>query len=194
MTDTTNTETTTTAAPAEGMAEKLAAAGAKAKAAKAARTIKVVKGANLNPQFLELAAAAGAKVEEKSGFYKITTDVKGKAMYLARKGGRVDLSGFTVTDPSVVQVSEEEAQAKHLGKVRGQLNFELAGDGDAALVTAFSAGLTELAVPLPVVEKPKREPKPKAEKPAAAAPAESTPAAEQTPPPAETPAAPAAQA
>lgn len=193
MTDTTNTETTevTTAAPAEGMAEKLAAAGEKAKAAKAARTIKVVKGANLNPQFLELAKTAGAKVEEKSGFYKITTEVKGKAMYLARKGGRVDLSGFTVTNDSVVQISEEEAQAKHLGKVRGQLNFELAGDGDAALLGAFSAGLVELAVPLPVVEKPKREPKPKVEKPAA----EAAATTEQTPPPAEAvEQAPAAQA
>ncbi len=164
---TSNTETTT-AAPAEGMAEKLQKAGEKAQKAKAERTVKLVKGATLNPAFLEKANASGAKVEEKSGFFKIAAGVKGKNLYLARKGGRVDLSGFTVTNDAVLQISEEEARAKHLGKVRGQLNFELSGtpEGDAQLLAAFDQALTELAAPLPVVEKPKREPKPKVEKPA----------------------------
>lgn len=189
MTESTATETSTTtetpAAP-ESMADKLAAAGEKAKAAKAARTMKVVKGASLNPTFLEAVTAAGLKSEEKSGFYKVTSDAKGKALYLARKGGRVDLSGFTVTNDAVTQISEETAREKHLGKVRGQLNFELAGtpEGEAQLTAAFKAALVELAVPLPVVEKPAKAPKaPKAE----TAPAADAPAAEEVPAPRETP-------
>lgn len=151
------------------MAEKLANAEAKLTAQKAQRTVKVVKGAGLNADFLAAAEARGLVREEKSGFYKLTSPAsKGKVVYLATKGGRVDLSGFTVQNPAVTQLTPEQAREKHLGKVRGQLNFDLFDQEGGAdqLKAAFVAALDDLAIPLPTPEKPVKAPRVKKEKPA----------------------------
>jgi len=133
MTETTNTE----------MTEKLMAAGEKAETQKQARRERVVKGAHLLPQLKDLATAAGLNVEEKSGFLKVSAGVKGKNVYLAKKGGRVDLSGFSVEAAAIRQISEQEAREKHLGKVRGQLDFN---QSDEQVLEAFTAALKEVAV------------------------------------------------
>jgi hypothetical protein len=139
MNDTTeNTESTPTAE----MAEKLAAAGEKAEAQKNTRRERVVKGSHLLPALTEQAKAAGLTIEDKSGFLKVNGGVKGKNVYIAKKGGRVDLSGFTVEAAAVKQISEQDAREKHLGKVRGQLDFNKSDD---EVLSAFSSALTALA-------------------------------------------------
>lgn len=164
--DENNTQDTQTNEEAPSMAEKLAAATEKVEKQKAERTAKVVKGANLNPKFLELAKNAGLECAEKTGFFKLTGPVKGKVIYVARRGGRVDLSGFTIPNEAVKQISEAEAQAAHLGKVRGTLNFDLAGSeaGDKSLLDAFDQALTEAKVAPPAAPKPEKAPRKKAEK------------------------------
>lgn len=141
------------------MAEKLVAAGEKVAAEKAERRQREVKGAHLLPKLMQLATEAGLQVEEMSGFTKLTGPDKSKRVLLAKKGGRVDLSGFSLELSAVKQISETEAREKHMGKVRGQLDFEKTDD---EVVEAYSAALTELKNSTPKVEKPKRAPKPAA--------------------------------
>jgi hypothetical protein len=167
--DTNETTTETKKTSREAQLERLRAAGKKVETERAERKTKTVKGGHLKDAFLEKAKLTdGLNVEEKSGFYKITGPTKGRTVYLATKGGRVDLSGFSVDHPAVVQISAEEAKEKHIGKVRGQLDFE---QDDEAVTAAFSAALVELSAEVPEEpkpEKPKKEKKaprpPKAEK------------------------------
>lgn len=135
MSDTTNTNET------NEMAQKLQAAGEKAEAQKAARRERVVKGSHLLPKLLEQATAASLNLEDMSGFTKITGANKKLRVLVAKKGGRVDLSGFTVEADAVRQITEQEAREKHLGKVRGQIDFNKSDD---EVLAAFSAALTEL--------------------------------------------------
>jgi hypothetical protein len=84
---------------------------------------------------LDIAKQMGLNVDEKSGFYKITGTQKGRSVYLARRGGRVDISGFTVIDvEGVTVISEEEAKRRHIGKVRGQMLFD---GSNQSLVDSF---------------------------------------------------------
>lgn len=151
--ETTSTETTTT-----DQAATLKAAGEKAEAAKNARRERVVKGSHLLPKLKELATAAGLETKENSGFLKVNGGVKGKNVLIAKKGGRVDLSGFTVEAAAVTQLSEQEARDKHLGKVRAQLDFNKSDD---EVLAAFSAAVEGLKVPNP--EAPKKAAKAEAE-------------------------------
>lgn len=154
--------------------EKLQTAGKKAEKVKVERHERQVKGAHLLPKLLEAAKAAGCVTDEKSGFIKITGVAKSRAVYLARKGGRCDVSGFELAGQAgVIQISEEQAKAKHLGKVRGMIDFENAADD--VVEAAFSAALVKLAEATPEAEKPAKAPK--AKKAAAEAPAEGAEAA-----------------
>lgn len=135
------------------MAEKLKAAGEKAEKQKAVRRERQVRGSHLvktsegvDGPLVTKPRDAGLEVDEKSGFLKITGATKGRAIYVAKKGGRVDLSGFTVQASAVKQITEEEARDKHLGKVRGQLDFTQA---DADVLAAFDLALAELGGPKP---------------------------------------------
>jgi hypothetical protein len=129
----------------EDMGKTLVAAGKKAEQIKAARRERVVKGSHLLNTLQERAAAAGLKIEEKSGFLKITLEGnKGRAIYVAKKGGRCDFSGFTVDAPAVTQITEEDARQKHLGKVRGQLDFTQVDD---VVLAAYGQALKVLATP-----------------------------------------------
>ena len=124
------------------MAEKLAAAGEKAENQRRQRRERVVKGSHLLGALTEKAKAAGLTLEEKNGFLKVNGGVRGKNVYIAKKGGRVDLSGFTVDASAVKQITEQEAREKHLGKVRGQLDFD---KSDEEILSAFDSALTTLA-------------------------------------------------
>lgn len=116
------------------------------------RREKTVKGSHLLQPMLEIANKQGLKVEERTGFHKITGAVKNIVVYLAKKGGRVDLSGFDIDAEGVTKISKEEAQAKHIGKVRGQLNFELP---DETVLAAFTAAVAFVAAAKPEEKKPK---------------------------------------
>ncbi len=154
------------------MTNTLKEAGTKAVAEKKERQMRVVKGAHLKDKMVEAATAAGLTSEEKSGFLQFTAGVKGKRIYLSRKGGRVDLSGYTVEDPAIKQISEKEAQEKHLGKVRGTIDFE---QSDDAVLEAFSKAIAAVKIPNPEPVKPPKAPKaPKAETPPASAEAATT--------------------
>lgn len=184
-TETTETvvETTAQAPVAEAStinAETLVAAGQKAEQAKAERRERTVKGAHLLNTLKETAEKAGLEIVEKSGFFQILGASKGRRVYLAKKGGRVDLSGFSVEDEAITQISETEARDKHLGKVRGMLNFDCS---DEQVLAAYGLALTKLAEV--VEEAPKAAPVAKPAKAPKAA-KEETPAAEETETPAET--------
>lgn len=143
------------------LGEKLDAANKKAEDQKAAARAKVVKGAHLLNALLDEKTLDGLTVEENKSFKKITGIAKGKAVYVAKKGGRVDLSGFTLDSPAVTKLTEEEARDKNIGRVRGQFNF---GASDDEVLAAYAEALAELRIPTP-------EPEPKVKAPKAAAPA-----------------------
>lgn len=153
MSDTNDTGTDST------MTEKLKAAAEKASAEKAARRERVVKGSHLLPKLKELVTAVGLTAVENSGFLKVNGGVKGKNVLIAKKGGRVDLSGFSLSEAAVRQVSEQEARDKHLGKVRGQIDFDKSDD---EVLASFTAALAELKVAPPAPA-----PEPEQEAPAA---------------------------
>jgi hypothetical protein len=125
------------------MKEKLKAAGQKAEEQKTQRHQRQVKGSHLLEALLSKAKAIpGLNSEDKTGFVKITGAAKGRSVYVAKKGGRVDISGYTVDAPAVKQITEAEAREKHLGKVRGMLDFD---QSDEQVLAAYEAALTKLA-------------------------------------------------
>jgi hypothetical protein len=126
------------------MKERLIGAGKLAEDAKVQRRQRAVKGSHLLGQLVEKAKAAGEglTVKDNNGFFKFTGPTKGRSIYIAKKGGRVDLSGFTVDSEGIRQITEESAREKHLGKVRGQLDF---GKTDEVVLTAFDLAVTTLA-------------------------------------------------
>jgi len=105
---------------------KLINAGKKVQQQKKERRSKAVPGSHLLDEMLEKAKDLNS--DKKSSFYKITGSIKGLAVYVAIKGGRVDLSGFNVEHISCIKLTEDEARAKHLGRVRGQLDFSIGND------------------------------------------------------------------
>lgn len=82
-----------------------------------------VAGTHLLSEMMSRVSDRKLVVEDKSGFHKIFGNKKGICVYLAIKGGRADLSGFCIDHPAVKPLSEQEAKEKHLGKVRGQIDF-----------------------------------------------------------------------
>jgi len=146
---------------------KLEQAGKKAEVQKAEKQARTVKGAHLKEQIETLITESGLETVKNTGFLKVVGANPRNKLLVAIKGGRIDLSGFTIESPAVTQVSEEEAKAKHLGKVRGFVNFEAT---DAEVLALVKEAIGVLAVPAPVVEKkPAAEKKPKAVKAAPAA-------------------------
>ncbi len=66
----------------------------------------------------------GLVVDQKSAFTKVTGPAKRRAVYVSRRGGRIDLSGFCVEHPGVRVVTPEDARRQHLGSVKAQVLFE----------------------------------------------------------------------
>lgn len=123
------------------LAKKLKAAGKKVEKAKTERQARAVKGGHLNATFTEIATELGFEQEEKSGFIKVTAPGRTAKLYVAKKGGRVDLS-FGLERVGIKQITEEEAKQRHLGKVRGQLDFDAS---DETVVEAFREALKFIA-------------------------------------------------
>ena len=118
---------------------KLIAAGKKVERQRKERRARTVKGSHLVDAMID--ATKEFTVDKKSSFYKITGTQKGRAVYVLIKGGRVDLSGFNIDDIAVVKITEEEAKKRHLGRVRGQLNF---AHPDSVVMESFRTILKEL--------------------------------------------------
>jgi hypothetical protein len=127
--------------------EKLVEAGQKAETEKAERTKRAVKGAHLQEKILALVTESKLATKDNTGFNVVVGSDNGRKLYISKKGGRIDLSGFSLPHPAVTSISEEEAKEKHLGKVRGQVNFD---ETDSAVLNAVEAALVLLAE---VVEK-----------------------------------------
>ena len=146
--------------------EKLAKANQKAETQKKERRARVVKGSHLTEQLLQIGRDAGLNVRENTGFYVLSGPAgKNVRIAIAKRGGVVDFLSFTVSSPAVRQVSREEAQQKHLGRVQGRIAF----DGtDEQTIAAFKQAVAALNTPAPVVEKAPKAPKAKkVEEPAA---------------------------
>jgi hypothetical protein len=119
--------------------EKLEQANKKVEKQRAERRARVIKGSHLTDTFVKLATDAGCDVRPNTGFHVIVGRYgKGRRIYVAKRGGIVDLLGFSVDHPAIRQVSKEEAQAKHMGKVQGR--FLLDGP-DEQIVEAFTAAV-----------------------------------------------------
>jgi hypothetical protein len=141
--DGTETGTATETPEQAEMAERLVAAGKTAEKQARARRERDVRGSHLLPGMLDAVRARGLKSDETSGFYKVSGPAgKGKRVYVAKKGGRVDLSGFSVEHAAIELLTPEQAKEKHLGKVSGQFDFS---KDDAAVMEAFSLALDVLA-------------------------------------------------
>lgn len=143
--------------------QKLQEATVKVAEQKKERRARTVKGSHLTETFLELARDAKCNLRANNSFHVIT-GAAGKSLriYVAIRGGIVDLLGFSVNDPAVTQISAEVAKEKHMGRVQGRLDLE---KPDADVIAAYKRALEVLNTPLPEKEKaPKKERKPKAEK------------------------------
>jgi len=120
---------------------RLVSAGKKVERQRKERRQRQVKGSHLLDEMLSLAGKSGLQQEEKSSFYKISGSTKGRYVYVATKGGRVDLSGFCFDHKAVTTITEDEATRRHLGKVRGTLNFDV---GDESAMQAYQKALSLL--------------------------------------------------
>jgi hypothetical protein len=139
----------------ESATETLVKAAAKAEEQKAERRARTVKGVHLLEPIMKRYTDAGLTVKPKTGFEQVSSgNGNGRKAYVAKKGGRVDFSGFTVDGPAIIQISEADAKAKHLGRVRGQIDFDCSDDEILAAVDRSIALLQE------VVEKPAKATKP----------------------------------
>lgn len=127
-------------------ATKLKAAGKKAEAQKAERRARTVKGSHLLETLEARARAAGLNVETQSGYLKVTGPTKGLRIYIAKKGGKVFLNGFSVTAPAILPISEEDAKQRHMGRVKAELDFNQADD---AVLSAYDACVTVVASTVP---------------------------------------------
>lgn len=124
------------------LGKKLKAAGKLAEADQVARKEKIKKSATFVPSLVERAKAQGYVVSEQTSFFKVDSGKKGKNIYIAKGGGRMNLAGFTLDDPAVQQVSAEEAKQRHLGKVRGHYDFYDVSEEN--VFDVFDRALTEL--------------------------------------------------
>lgn len=140
--------------------EKLEQANKKAEDQVAERRRKVIKGAHLTEKFVSMAKDAGCDIRENHGFHVIVGKAgKSLRIYVAKRGGIVDLLGFSVQDPAVRQISKVEAQEKHMGRVQGRLEMERT---DEEILSAFALALGVINVPATeVAPKQKRERKAK---------------------------------
>lgn len=151
------------------MKEKLIAAGKKAEAVEKKRKEKVIPGAHLLDKMKALLGMEGLTANEKGDFFQVTGKPNKRKLYLAVKGGRVALSGYTVQADGVIQLTAEEAAARHLGRVRGELDFS---KDDTTVMGAFTSALGALLEdapapePKPATEKKPRQPRAKKAKPA----------------------------
>jgi hypothetical protein len=119
--------------------KKLASAGKKIEREQKERRAIAVQGSHLLDSMLGM--LSGLDVNQKAGFHKITGSAKGKAIYIATKGGRMDLNGFTVDHPAIQQVSADEAKKRHIGRVRGQMDF---ARRDEDILAAFELALEQI--------------------------------------------------
>lgn len=88
-----------------------------------------------------LAQELGYDVREMSVSYKICGSRKDRAIYVSRRGARVDLSGFTLDGPAFSSVAREEARRRHMGRVQARLSLDLPDD---EIVSAYVAALEQL--------------------------------------------------
>lgn len=79
-------------------------------------------------------------IEDGPANHKVTGADRGRRLYIFKTQLRVDVSGFSFDHPGLRRISDEEARAAHLGKVRGQLIFD---DRNAA-IAAFNIALEGL--------------------------------------------------
>lgn len=160
--------------------KKLEEANKKAETQKAERRARSIKGSHLTEQFVELASKAGCDIRQNTGFHVIVGKAgKSLRIYVAKRGGIVDLLGFSVEDPAVIQISREDAKKKHMGRVFGRMDL---GRTDAEVLGAYRKALVVLNTPLP--EKPAKEKRERKAKPAGTTPpaakAEAKPATQPT--------------
>lgn len=130
-------------------ATKLKAAGKKAEAQKAERRARTVKGSHLLETLEARARAAGLNVETQSGYLKVTGPTKGLRIYIAKKGGKVFLNGFSVTAPAILPISEEDAKQRHMGRVKAELDFN---QPDDAVLASYDVAVAQVAAPPPATE------------------------------------------
>jgi hypothetical protein len=111
-------------------------------------------------ELFELAEESGFGPEETQGWFKIGDD-RGPRAYVRRPGtnGRareIHLSGFTLDDARVEQLTPQEARARHLGRVRGIIVVPDDCDADERrdLLALFRKALTVVQDGLPPPSEP----------------------------------------
>lgn len=125
------------------VAARIPAANAAGAEVVRARRNKRVGGSHLVERMLLVAQGKQVVIGENSGYHKFSGGTAKRVLYLAKVGGRVDLSGYDVDHPAVVKIFEEEAKAKHRGNVRGTFDFSRT---DAELMAAWELSLDALVV------------------------------------------------
>lgn len=103
-----------------------------------------IKGSHLLEQMLKLSSKF--EIVDQINFYKVShVKNKKRAIYISRRGGRVDLCGFSINDPLVVPLSRDEAKRRKLGRVLAQINFNT-DSTDNEIIDVFKKVLSYLEV------------------------------------------------
>lgn len=71
-------------------------------------------------RLLSIARSMGMSVREAGSFYKVSDPGASGSVYLAKSCKRIDLSDMIVLHPLFREISEDEARARRLGKIRAQ--------------------------------------------------------------------------
>lgn len=79
-----------------------------------------VENARRAEKLLDMARSMGMSVREAGCFYKISDPGAHGSIYLSKNCKRIDISDMTVDHHLVREISEDEARARRLGKIRAQ--------------------------------------------------------------------------
>jgi hypothetical protein len=136
---------------------KLAEASEKVVKERKERRARIIKGSHLVEQLKTIGVGAGLNFRENTGFYVFSGPAgKNVRIAIAKRGGIVDFLSFTIQSEAVRQVSAEEAEAKHLGRVKGRIDYN---GTDEETISAFAQAVQVLLTPEVVPEKAPRAPR-----------------------------------
>lgn len=85
---------------------------------------KRIKGFHILEKLPRIAEDLGFSVEEMVVFYKISGKKPNKAIYVSKRGGRVDLAGFILDSPVVIPIPKDEIKRRHLGRIKAKLAID----------------------------------------------------------------------
>lgn len=97
-----------------------------------------------NEQIMAVVKELGLETKNQAAFVKVQGGTKIVYISKSQNVGRVDISGFSPAHhPAIVQITDEQARERKLGKVRAQVDFTRP---EEEVIGAINLVLTEVRV------------------------------------------------